>query len=64
MKFSSYISPYISFWKLVLMTYVLPSLRVLLRRLRMLHEFVRKKHLLLLLLLLLLLGCGSLQYCK
>ena len=37
-KFSLYISPYISFLKLVPMTYVLPFLRVLLRRLRMPHE--------------------------
>ena len=44
-KFSLYISPYISFSKLVPMTYVLPFLRVLLRRLRMLHEFVRKQDL-------------------
>ena len=44
-KFSLYISPYISFSKLVPMTYVLTFLRVLLRRLRMPHEFVRKKHL-------------------
>ena len=46
-KFSLYISPYISFSKLVSMTYVLPFLRVLLRRFRMPHEFVRKKHLIL-----------------
>ena len=44
-KFSLYISPCISFSKLVPMTYVLPFLRVLLCRLRMPHEFVRKKHL-------------------
>ena len=44
-KFSLYISPYISFSKLVPMTYVLPFLKVLLRRLRMPHEFVCKKHL-------------------
>ena len=44
-KFSLYISPYISFSKLVPMTFVLPSLRVLLCRLRMPYEFVRKKHL-------------------
>ena len=44
-KFSLYISAYISFSKLVPMTYVLSFLRVLLRRLRMPHEFVRKKHL-------------------
>ena len=43
-KFSLYIPPYISFSKLVPMTYVLPSLRILLHRLRMPHEFVRKKH--------------------
>ena len=42
-KFSLYISPYISFSKLVPMTYVLPFLRVLLRRLRKPHQFVRKK---------------------
>ena len=44
-KFGLYIFPYISFSKLLPMTYVLPFLRVLLRRLRMPHEFVRKKHL-------------------
>ena len=44
-KFSLYISPYKSFSMLVPMTYVLPFLRVLLRRLRMPHETVRKKHL-------------------
>ena len=44
-KFSLYISPYISLSKLVPMTYVLPFLRVLLRRLRIPYEFVRKKHL-------------------
>ena len=44
-KFSVYISPYISFSKLVPMTHVLPFLRVLLRRLRMPHEYVRRKNL-------------------
>ena len=38
-------APYISFSKLLPMTYVLPFLRVLLRRLRMPHEFVRKNYL-------------------
>ena len=44
-KFSLYISLYISFTKLVPMSYVLPFLRILLRRLWIPHEFVRKKHL-------------------
>ena len=43
-KCSLYISQYISFSKLVPMTYVLPFLRLLLRRLRMPHKFVRKKY--------------------
>ena len=44
-KFSLYISPYISFSRLVPITYVLLLLRLPLRRLWMPHEFLRRRHL-------------------